>query len=180
MAKLPDKIRQIAIVHAPLINSVVACCQNSELLSVLEPELKKAENNGWLELVKNIKKILAGNRNSKLLIGLDEEDAAIILAILVGLQNPEELPKLNTVNKAEYAPDAISKLIESYKNNNQEAQQLLDTMVKQMSESDGDMKILAQIIQKITKNNFDIKQHTEKMTLEGKKLVNSILENIYK
>ena len=113
MSKIPDKVKQIAIVHAQLINAVVMACQNSALMEHLEPELKKAELNGWTELVKRIRKILKGNRKTNLLIGLDEEDAAIILSILIGIQNPAELPRQNKQEQSTLAPQALAKLIDS-------------------------------------------------------------------
>jgi len=178
MAKLPEKIKQIALVHAQLINSVVMACQNKELLNFLEPELIKAEQNGWIELVKRIRKILNGNRKSKLLIGLDEEDAGIILAILVGLQNPSELPKLNQVNKAQYAPDAISKLIKAYQANDAQAKQLLDQMLTQMKSTDGDMQSMAIIIEKLSQKDMDIDLIKREMSEQGRKLVDDLLEQL--
>ncbi|MFK5985720.1 MAG: hypothetical protein QM479_09860 [Pseudomonadota bacterium] len=175
MAKLPEKVKQIALVHAQLINSVVATCQNKELLHLLEPELYKAEANGWTELIKRIRKILQGNRKSKLLIGLDEEDAAIILAILVGLQNPKELPKLNQVDKAQFAPESLSKLIKAYQAKEIQAIQLLDQMLIQMKQTEGDMQKMALIIDKLCKNDQNINSIKIKMTEQGRKLVDDIL-----
>jgi hypothetical protein len=179
MAKLPEKVKQIAIVHAQLINSVVMACQNKQLLNFLEPELIKAEQNGWTELVKRIRKILAGNRKTNLLIGLDEEDAGIILSILVGIQNPNELPKLNQINKAQFAPQAISKLIKAYKANDIQAKQLLDNMLIQMKSSEGDMKSMAFIIEKVCHNNLDIDAIKREMSEQGRKLVDKLLEQLY-
>lgn len=178
MAKLPEKVKQIAIVHAQLINSVVMACQNKQLLNFLEPELIKAEQNGWIELVKQIRKILNGNRNTKLLIGLDEEDAGIILAILVGIQNPQALPKLNQVNKGQFAPDAISKLIKAYQANDIQAKQLLDDMIVQMKNTEGDMKIMALIIEKLSLDNMDIDLDKRKMSEQGRKLVDDLLQQL--
>ncbi len=178
MARLPEKVKQIALVHSHLINSVVAACQNKQYLSILEPELRKAEVNGWVELIKRIRRILAGNRKTKLLIGLDEEDAGIILAILVGLQNPQQLPKLNQVNKAEFAPEAIAKLIQAYQMGDFQAIQLLDQMLNQMKQTEGDMKEMALIIEKLSHKDLSIDLIKQKMTDQGKKLVEDLLVSI--
>jgi len=178
MAKLPEKVKQIAMVHAQLINSVVMACQNKQLLNFLEPELIKAEQNGWIELVKRIRKILAGNRKTKLLIGLDEEDAGIILAILVGIQNPQQLPKLNQVNKGQFAPEAIAKLIKAYQANDIQAKQLLDNMLVQMKSSEGDMKNMALIIEKLCQNNLDIDLIKKKMSEQGRQLVDDLFDQL--
>ena len=178
MAKLPEKVKQIAIVHAQLINSVVMACQNKELLNFLEPELIKAQQNGWIELVKRIRRILSGNRNTKLLIGLDEEDAAIILSILVGIQNPQQLPKLNQVNKGQFAPEAIAKLIKAYQANDIQAKQLLDQMLTQMKNSEGDMKNMALIIESLCLNNLDIDLYKQEMSEQGRRLVDDLFDQL--
>jgi hypothetical protein len=178
MAKLPEKVKQIAIVHAQLINSVVMACQNNQLIRLLEPELIKAEQNGWTELIKRIRKILNGNRKSKLLIGLDEEDAGIILSILVGIQNPNELPKLNQIDKGIFAPDAISKLIKACQINDVQAKELLNNMLVQMKSTDGDMNIMACIIEKLSRNDMDIDKLKIKMTEQGTKLVDDLLDKL--
>ena len=178
MAKLPEKVKQIAIVHAQLINSVVMACQNHQLIRLLEPELIKAEQNGWTELIKRIRKILNGNRKSKLLIGLDEEDAGIILSILVGIQNPNELPKLNQIDKGKFAPDAISKLIKACQINDVQAKELLNNMLVQMKSTDGDMNIMAFIIEKLSRNDMDIDELKIKMTEQGTKIVNDLLDKL--
>ena len=178
MAKLPEKVKQIALVHAQLINSVVMACQNNQLICLLEPELIKAEQNGWIELIKRIRKILNGNRNSKLLIGLDEEDAGIILSILVGIQNPDELPKLNQVNKGKFAPDAISKLIKACQSNDIQAKELLINMLTQMKSTEGDMNTMAFIIEKLSENDLDIDGLKLKMTEQGRKLVDDLLSKL--
>jgi len=175
MAKLPDKIKQISVVHSHLINSVVAACQNSKYLDFLEIELKKAEANGWIELIKRIRKILNGSRKTNLLIGLDEEDAAIVLSILVGLQNPKELPKLNQVDKSQFAPESLSKLLIAYKNKDSQAIELLNQMITQMKQSDGDMKMMGKVIEKLSKNDLNIDNIKKEMSEQGKKLVDDLL-----
>ncbi|MFK5892298.1 MAG: hypothetical protein QM504_03655 [Pseudomonadota bacterium] len=180
MAKLPEKVKQIAIVHAQLINSVAMACQNKQLLPLLEPELVKAEQNGWTELIKRIRKILNGNRKTNLLINLDEEDAGIILAILVGIQNPNQLPKLNQVDKAKFAPEAISKLIHAYRINDIQAKELLDNMLVQMKSSEGDMKIMAFIIEKLNVNDLDIDALKRNMTEQGRQLIDDLMNKLDK
>lgn len=182
MAKLPEKTIQVAMVHAPLITSVVAACQNKLYLPLLEPELIKAENNGWNDLIKRIRKILSGNRKSNLLIGLDEEDAAIIISILVGLQNPEELKKINgfqqSKKQGKLAPSALSKLIISVHKDPSQKKLIVDPMLNQMRQVEGDMNSLSKIINKLCNKDYDIEEIKLKMTEEGRKMVDTILEDI--
>ena len=182
MAKIPEKTIQIAMLHAPLITGVVGACQNKQFLTLLEPELVKAENNGWNELIKRIRKILSGDRKSNLLIGLDEEDAAIVLSILVGLQNPNELKKLNdfkqTEKQGKLAPSTLSKLILSVHKDPSQKKLIVDPMLSQMNQVEGDMQSLSKIINKLCNKNFEIDNIKLNMTEEGRKIVEQILEDI--
>lgn len=159
MAKLPEKIIQIASVHAPLIQTVVSACQNAQYLPLLEPELKKAEENGWVDLVKRIRKILQGQRKPNLLKGLDEEDAAIILAILVCVQNPDELKKLTRVTQqqGQYAPQALAGMIQAVWQNPVNKTLYVDAMLAQMQGVDQDIRYLARAIDKLCKKDFDLR-----------------------
>jgi len=180
MAKIPDKIKQIAITHAPLINSVVMACQNESYLNLLEPELIKAENNGWITLVSRIRKILNGSRKQNLLKGLDEEDAGIILSILVGLQNPEAVKNLNKTDKKEHAPILIAKLVkEAWKqgSNPQELEHILITMINNDKEDINKTGMAIKLL--INKNieEFEKLQYTV-LDENNKKFLNKIREEL--
>ena len=178
MAKLPEKTKQIAQVHAQLINSVVMACHNKAIVPQLEPALQSANQNGWIELVKRIRKILAGSRNSKLLIGLDEEDAAIILAILVGLQDASQLPKAADKKEAKFAAPGMAKMIYAAGQGDASALSALAGMAQQMVGTTGDMRTLGTMIQPMIKGERDVKQLTKNMSEEGGKLVDSLLEEL--
>ena len=98
MPALPEKDQQILVAHAGLVHAVVRTCHNRDLMPQLEQLLKLSEENGWTQLVATIRRILGGQRDTSLLLGLDEEDRAIAEAILRGLQNPETLPDLNATD----------------------------------------------------------------------------------
>ena len=178
MAKLPEKTKQIAQVHAQLINSVVMACHNKAIVPQLEPALQSANQNGWLELVKRIRKILTGSRNSKLLIGLDEEDAAIILAILVGLQDATQLPKAADKKEAKFAAPGIAKMIYAAGNGDVSALSALGGMAEQMVATTGDMRYLGAMIQPMIKGERDLKFLSKNMAEEGVKLVEDLLKEL--
>jgi len=106
MPALPEKDQQILAAHAGLVHAVVRTCHNRDLMPQLEQLLKLSEENGWTQLVVSIRRILGGQRDTGVLLGLDEEDRAIAEAILRGLQNPETLPDLNATPDPEHAAPA--------------------------------------------------------------------------
>ncbi len=178
MAKLPEKTKQIAQVHAQLINSVVMACHNKAITPQLEPALQAANQNGWIELVKRIRKIIAGSRNSQLLIGLDEEDAAIILAILVSLQDATQLPKPANSKDSKFAAPGLAKMIDAASKGDIKALSALSTMAEQMLASTGDMRYFGAIIQPMIKGERDLNALTKNMAEEGVKLVEDLLKEL--
>jgi len=180
MAKLPEKTKQIAQVHAQLINTVVMACHNKSLLPQLEVVLKSSEENGWIALIAKIRKILAGSRNSKLLIGLDEEDAAIILAILVGLQDATQLPKIEEKAKSEFAAPGLASLIDAASRGDVKALTVLSEMAEQMVSAPGDMRNLGAMIRPLINGERDLKVLTKNMDEKGTQLIEGLLEELAK
>ncbi len=178
MAKLPEKTKQIAQVHAQLINTVVMACHNKSLLPQLEVVLKSSEENGWVALIAKIRKILAGSRNSKLLIGLDEEDAAIILAILVGLQDATQLPKVEDKAKSEFAAPGLAKLIAAASRGDVKALTILSEMAEQMVSAPGEMRSLGVMIRPMIDGERDLRILTKNMDEKGTKLIEGLLEEL--
>jgi len=80
--------QQIIQMHASLIVLVVQVAQNPINKQQLNDILKVSADNGWTDLVRIIRKIIAGDRSANLQQNLDEEDSVIIGAILSGIQNP--------------------------------------------------------------------------------------------
>lgn len=180
MAKLPEKTKQIAQVHAQLINSVVMTCHNQELMPQLEPVLKSAEDNGWVDLINRIRKILAGSRNTSLLIGLDEEDAAITLAILVGLQDPAQLPGAVESSDAGYAAPGLAAMIHAAGKGDVQALSSLGDMAQQMAAAPGTMRQMSTIIRPLIDGERDFKKLINNMDEQGVQLVEKILHELEK
>ncbi len=180
MAKLPEKTRQIAQVHAQLINSVVMTCHNKSLLPQLEPALLAAQNNGWTELVKRIQTILAGSRDSSILIGLDKEDAAIILAILVGLQDPSQLPKAVEKNEAAFAAPGLAAMIHAAANGDVQALSLLGSMAQKMSQTPGSMQQFATMLKPLIDGERELGKLTINMDEQAKQLMEGLLSELAK
>lgn len=178
MAKLPEKSKQVAQVHAHLINSVVMACHNKAIAPQLEPALQSAQHNGWLELVQRIRQILAGSRDSQLLIGLDEEDASIILAILVGLQDATQLPKAADKSDSKFAVPGLAKMIDAAKKGDISALSALGSMAEQMASTTGDMRYLSAILQPLIQGERDLQKLSKNMTQDGVNLLESLLAEL--
>jgi hypothetical protein len=180
MATLPAKDQQIIEAHTGLIHRVVMGCQNRQRVPDLDDILKQAEQNGWLQLVAAIRKILAGTRDASVLNGLDEEDSVIVHSILRGLQNPDTLPDLTAgVNGAMAAP-GIAAMVHGARRGNLETLQLLGNMAQQMLQAGGDMARLAAILRPLVQGERDADKLTAGMSAEGQKLVVAILDELAK
>ena len=180
MATLPAKDQQIIEAHTGLIHRVVIACQNPGMVPDLDDILKQAEQNGWLQLVAAIRKILAGSRDASVLNELDEEDSVIVQSILEGLRNPASLPDLTEgVNGAMAAP-GIAAMVNGARRGNLETLQLLGGMAQQMLRAGGDMARLAAILRPLVQGERDADKLSQGMGAEGQKLVVAILEELAK
>lgn len=180
MATLPAKDQQIIEAHTGLIHRVVIGCQNPGMVPDLDDILKQAEQNGWLQLVAAIRRILAGSRDSALLNSLDEEDQVIIGSILRGLQNPETLPDLGEGVSGAMAAPGIAAMVNGARTGNLETLQLLGSMAQQMLKAGGDMARLAAILRPLVQGERDADKLSQGMGVEGQKLVVAILGELAK
>ena len=76
-----DRQQQIIQSHAGVIVQVVQSIANPDLMPQTEEILKVSEKNGWGDVVNVIRRIIKGERDESLLLGLDEEDSTIVRAI---------------------------------------------------------------------------------------------------
>lgn len=180
MATLPAKAQQIIEAHTGLIHRVVMGCQNRQRVPDLDDILKQAEQNGWLQLVNAIRRILAGTRDAAVLNGLDEEDSVIVQSILRGLQNPDTLPDLTAAVNGAMAAPGIAAMVNGARRGNVETLQLLGNMAQQMLQAGGDMARLAAILRPLVQGERDADKLAEGMGVDGQKLVLAILDELAK
>ena len=178
MPALPEKDQQILATHAGLVHAVVRTCHNRDLMPQLEQLLKLSEENGWTQLVDSIRRILGGQRDTSVLLGLDEEDRAIAEAILRGLQNPETLPDLNAAVDPEHAAPGLASMIAASRHGNVEALKALADMAIQMRQAGGDMARLASALSQMEQGEDDVEKLSRGMSPAGLKLVEMILEEL--
>jgi hypothetical protein len=175
-----DRQQQIIQSHAGVIVQVVQCVGNPALKPQVDEILKVSEQNGWGDLVNVIRRIINGERDESLLNGLDEEDSTIAAAILQGIQNPATLPDPNKPADASMAAPGLAHMIHQASTGNPQALEIISQMAEQMTSAGGDMKNLGGIIRKMINGERDPKVLAKGMGVQGRQLVDSILEELHK
>ena len=177
---LSDQKQQIVQFHAALINNVVMACHNRELLPQLEPMLETSAENGWGTLVAVIRQVINGKRDVSVLMGLDDEDSAIIEAILCGIQDPSTLPDPNAKPDASLAAPGLASMIDAAGRGDVTALHMLANMSEQMVRAGGDMAKLGGMMRKLVGGERDADKLAKGMSVQGQELVYSILTELGK
>ena len=182
MAKqLPPKQQQIVQTHAALIVLIAQAAQNVELRPQLNSVLEATEKNGWVDLVKAIRAIIAGERSpTKLLANLDEEDATIIEATLRGIQNPTTLPDPNQKPDPNAAAIGIAQMVHMTAQGDPQSKIILGGVADQMRQAGGDMARLSGILKRLVDGERDLNILCKGMSLHGEKLVEKIVDELGK
>jgi len=178
MTSIPDKNRQIVLAHAGLIRGVVIACQNRDYRPGLDSALEAAAANGWTALVNVIRRILAGERDMRLLTGLDEEDQVITAAILRGLQDPSSLPEPDTQPDPGLAAPGLAAMIQAAASGDAAALSVLADMAEQMLRAGGDMARLSAVMRRLVNGERDPDVLGRGMSARGTQLLLSILEEL--
>ena len=180
MAQLPSKEQQIVQTHAPLIVAAAHCASIGSIPPDFEEALQRSASNGWTELVAAIRKVIAGERSTALLHALDEEDRAIVEAIMRGVQDPSTLPDLDAQTDASMATPGLAQMIQAARSGHIEALHLLGNMAEQMTAAGGDMARLGGIMKRLIDGERDVDVLTRGMGAQGESLVVSLLEELAK
>lgn len=177
---LSDQKQQIVQFHAALIHNVVMACHDRELLPQLEPILETSAQNGWDTLVAVIRQVVNGKRDVSVLVGLDEEDSAIVEAILYGIQDPSTLPDPNAKPDPTLAATGLASMINSAGRGDVAALHMLANMSEQMVRAGGDMAKLGATMRKFVDGVRDPDKLAKGMSVQGQELVYSILNELGK
>lgn len=177
--QFPAMFDQVKQAHAPLIVGAVQTAQNPTLRPEFDKALIISEKNGWVDLVKVIRKILDGSRDENLARGLDDEDASIVLAILQGLQDPTTLPNPEQKADASQAAPMLAHMILQARTD-VNALTVLSQMAEQMSKTNGDLAQLSAVIKPLVDGERDIDKLTEKMGPQGESLIVGIVSELAK
>ena len=177
---LSEQKQQISQFHAALIHNVVMVCNDRSFMPQLEPMLEMTAQNGWSTLVVAIRQVINGKRDATALMGLDDEDSAIIESILCGIQDPSTLPNPNAKPDAGLAAPGLAGMIDAAGRGNPEALHMLANMAEQMVRAGGDMAKLGGMMRKLVGGERDADKLTLGMSVQGKELVYSILAELGK
>ncbi len=180
MAQLPDRHQQIITMHAAFICQVVQFSQNEGDRPEYEALLKAAEENGWTDLVRAIRQIIAGQREMSAIKGLDEDDQIIAEAIMRGLQDPATLPNPNAKPDATLAAPGLAGMIQAAASGNVEALTLISKMAEQMSRAGGPMAQLAAVIRPLINGERDPDKLCKGMNSQTEQIVLGIIEELGK
>ena len=175
-----EQKQQIVQFHAALIHNVVMACLNRELLPQLEPILQTSAQNGWDSLVAVIRQVINGKRDVSVLVGLDDEDGAIVEAILCGIQDPSSLPDPDAKPDPTLAAPGLASIINAAGRGDAAALHMLANMSEQMVRAGGDMAKLGGMMRKLVGGERDADKLAKGMSVQGQELVYSILTELGK
>lgn len=173
-----ERSEQIRQMHAPFIHAMVKACQNEEEKRQFQPQIQTLLEQGWEALAKASQRLLNGERNASLLMGLDEDDQAIVGGILEGIQNPATLPDLNAEAKASDAAPGLASIIHAAGSGDTGALHALSIMSEQMSQTGGSMAELASIMRRLVNGERDLDQLAEKLSPKSESLLIGIINHL--
>lgn len=176
----PVRYQQIVQSHATMIVAVATAAQQGVLPPELAQGFQVSEENGWTDLIRTLRKVIAGDRSQGLLAPLDEEDRVIVQAVLTGIQNPSTLPDPNAQADASMAAPGLAGMIHAASTGQAEALQLLAGMSEQMSQAGGDMARLGGIMRRLVNGERDADVLSKGMGAQGISLLTSILDELAK
>jgi hypothetical protein len=177
---IPEREQQIRMAHATLIHQVVQACHNSDQRTELASVLEVATEQGWLDLVKVIQRIVSGNRDEALLNGLDEEDQVIITSILAGLQDPSTLPDLDQQGDPTQAAPGLAQMIHAAGRGDTQALQAVSQMAEQMTQAPGDMARLGGNMKRLIDGERDADLLCKGMGASGEQLMLNLIDELNK
>ena len=175
---ISEQKQQIVQFHAVFIHNVVMACLNRELLPQLEQMLQMSSSQGWDTLVSAIRQIVNGKRDLSLLAGLDDEDATIVEAILLGIQDPATLPDPDAKPDPTLAAPGLASMIDAAGKGNPEALHMLANMAEQMMKAGGDMALLGGRMRRLVNGERDTNQLIAGMGPLGRELMISLLDEL--
>lgn len=180
MARLSDAAQQVLQVHAQFIHAVVQACGRRDLVPQLMDMLAAAEQQGWGPLARAVRRILDGQRDRSVLLGLDGAEQVIVQAILGGLEDPATLPPVDSAPQASAAAPGLAGMITAAARGDAQAFAVLADMAEQMLKAGGDMARLSAILRRLIDGERDADRLTKGMGPLGRELVLSILDELAK
>lgn len=180
MPSLPQQHQQIIATHARFICQVVETCLDQDRRHEFDALMQSAEENGWHNLARAVRRIAAGQRDIGVLQELDQEDQVIADAILRGLQNQASLPDPNAKPDPALAAPGLASMILAASRGNVQALTLISSMAEQMNRAGGPLARLAAVIRPLINGERDPNILCKGMNSETEQLVMGILDDLKK
>ncbi|WP_308387523.1 hypothetical protein [Acidithiobacillus sp. AMEEHan] len=180
MQELPAFREQVRRAHAQLIVQVVAACQNVDRRPALRDSLRVATANGWEELVARLERIVAGERDATLLLGLDDEDYIVVESVLQGLQDPHSLPSPDAQADPSFAAPGIAGIVVAAQRGDTQALQWLGQMASQMQRAGGEMAKLGACLGPLSQGKTDVERLGKGLGASTRSLLHQIVEEMHK
>ena len=166
MKKLPAREEQVVITHAAFIRQIVETGRNPTRREEFETLLDFAVDHGWTNLVAAIRRIMAGEREQSLLIGLDR-------VTLTGIGH--------TAGRAQRSWGILMKgMILAAGRGNTEALKLISEMAEQMRRVGGPMARLAAAIRPLINGERDPQILCKGMDQKSEQMALAILAELRK
>ncbi|MEY2342220.1 hypothetical protein AB4090_08960 [Acidithiobacillus sp. IBUN Pt1247-S3] len=180
MQELPAFREQVRRAHARLILQVVSACQNPDHRSALRESLRVASANGWESLVERLERILAGERDETLLLGLDDEDHVVVASVLRGLQDPSSLPSTENQADPSFAAPGIAGVVIAAQRGDTQALQWLGQMASQMQRAGGEMARLGACLGPLSQGKTDVERLSKGLGASTRSLLRQIVDEMHK
>ena len=178
MAQLPPAVEQVLRVHAAFIHTVVDALRDRSQLPGLLKQLDAAEQAGWVRLVGALRHVVNGRRDASIKLGLDEEDAILLDAVLRGVDNPATLPPLDAQPDGSSAAPGLAALIDASARGDAQAMSVLANMAEQMLKAGGDMALLGGRMRRLVNGERDVDPLVAGMGPLGRELMISLLDEL--
>jgi len=178
MAHNAKQVEALLKLHAALLHDVVDACHDSSKQVNLLNMLKEAESNGWQKLCDAIRAILSGQRDESVLTGLDEEDAILVQAILIGIDNPDSLPPIDPEQQRNEAAVGLASTIASACQGDQRAMELIAHMEQTFQENPTEMGAMGNVIRRMVNGERSIAILIEGLDRPSSQLVEHILTEL--
>lgn len=172
------QVEELLKLHAALLHDVVNACHDKDKQVELLNMLNEAENNGWQKLCEAIRAILSGQRDESVLEGLDEEDAILIQAILIGIDNPQTLPENNLDQQRDDAAAGLATTIAAACQGDQRAMELIAHMEQTFQENPTEMGAIGNAIRRMVNGERSVITLVEGMDNSSALLVEQILKEL--
>ncbi len=178
--EMPAFREQVRRAHAQLIHQVVSACHNADLRPALQESLRVARANGWGSLAERLERLLAGERDEAILLGLDDEDRIVVETVLQGLQDPGSLPNPQSRPDPSLAAPGIAGVVVAAQRGDTQALQWLGQMASQMQRAGGEMARLGACLAPLSQGKTDVERLSKGLGASTRSLLLQIVEEIHK